>query len=65
MIFLFEEKMFCSQDVEIFVLLVNPQTSKSVMSSEILLLIKTYTSFCFFVILNSIKTKFGQMTNNI
>ena len=60
-IFLFEIKiMFHSPDIYIFVFLWNPQISKYVTSSKVLLHNGSYTSSYFFWILSHIRMKFGQ-----
>ena len=59
--FFYLNKMFRSQDIYIFEFLGNLQTSKSVISSLTLLYIRSYTFDCFFRILGSIWTKFGQI----
>ena len=53
--------MFCSQDIEIFVLLWHLQISKFVMSSWALLHNASYTYAYFFWIVRPIKMKFGQI----
>ena len=61
-IFLSGEKVvFCSQDIQIFVLLINPQTSKSETSSNTLLHITSYTFDLFFKMLGSIKMKYDPI----
>ena len=61
-IFLCGEKVvFCSQDIQIFVLLINPQTSKSATSSNTLLHVTSYTFDLFFKMLGSIKMKYDPI----
>ena len=59
--FLFEEKMFCSRDIKIFVYLWNLQIVKFVTSSEVLLHNASYTYAYFFWILIPIKMIFRQI----
>ena len=56
--FLFEERMFRFRDISTLLFLVDPQTTKSLMSSQTLLFIKSYTFDCFYRILYSSKMKF-------
>ena len=53
-----KKKMFHSQDIQIFMFLVNP---KFVASSKTLLHFRPYTFDCFFRIHGSIKMRFGQV----
>ena len=60
-LFLCEGKIiFHSQDIQIFLFLVNSQTSKSVTSLQISLHIRSYFFNCFFKILGKIKMEFCQ-----
>ena len=52
--------MFRSQDIQIFVTLMNPQASNFMRSSQTLLLITSHVVNCFFTMLNVIKRKFNQ-----
>ena len=63
LIFLLEEKNnnIFSRYLIFFVFLVNPQTSKSMTSSQTSLHIRSYSFDCFFKILGSIKMKFCQI----
>ena len=59
-ILLFEKKtVFCTQDIQIFVILISPQIQMS-RQSQTLLLIRNHSFDCFFTILSSIKMKFNQ-----
>ena len=60
-IFFNSKIMFYFENVKIFMLLMNPETSKSVTSSQTLLHIRSYTYECFFRILVSLNMKFGQI----
>ena len=53
--------MFHSQDIQILAFLMNPQTSKSVTSPQILLHIRSFSFDCYFRILGSIKVQFVQI----
>ena len=59
--FIWKKKMFRSQDIKIFMFLWNPQISKSVTSSQALLVNGSYTFAYFFWILSTIKMKFGRV----
>ena len=59
--FLFEEKMFHSQDIKIIMFLRNLRIPKSVTSSQALILNGSYIYAYFFWILSIIKMKFGQI----
>ena len=53
--------MFCFQDIKIILFLWNPQISKFVTSSEVLLHNAIYTYAYIFWILSHIKMKFGEI----
>ena len=59
--FIPRKNSFCSQNVSIFVFLLNPQTLKSETSLSTLLETTSYTFNCFFRIVGSFKKKFGQI----